>query len=164
MTSNAVVGVFNDAEHASKAVEELGKADFPRQDIRIVTRSDQAPEIVDADSLQHGYAIVLLHTTDGLNAQRAARILHRMGAVDVEARIPGWPEGAWVGHNPGVEPLSEDELRREREFYATSGRHGAEWKPETERERQHAGDEPGTLWPHEEAHDIGESLVENAAP
>jgi uncharacterized membrane protein len=114
-----------------------------------------------AESVRRGDAVVTVRT-DPEGAERALRIMDEQGALDIDARAAGWRERGWQGHNPGVEPLSEDELRREREFYAARGHRVDEWKPETERARRLAGDEPGTLWPHAEAYDIGEDLVETA--
>jgi len=115
-----------------------------------------------AESIRRGDAIVTVRT-DPAELERALRIMNECGALDMEARAAGWRASGFVGHNPGVEPLSEDELRRERE-YAAGGHQVAEWKPENEKEKRHAGEEPGTVWPHEDVHDLGEDLVDVAAP
>lgn len=99
-------------------------------------------------------AVVTVHTENQADAAEAQEILHKHGLRD----------SGYRGNQPGLEPLSEDEIRRERDFYAAPGHRAAGWQPENERERSHAGDEPGTVWPHEEAHDIGEDLVDAAAP
>ena len=98
-----------------------------------------------AESVRRGDAIVTVRT-DPPGADRALRIMNAHGAVDLEARIASWRQRGWSGYNPGAEPLSEDELRRERAYYAAAGDQHL-----TEKERKHAGDEPGTVWPHEEA-------------
>lgn len=113
-----------------------------------------------AESVRRGDAIVTVQAEEH-RAEMALRIMDGHGAIDIEA--PRASENEQLsGQHPGVEPLSEDELRREREFYAGPGQKVSEWTPETRRERELSGDEPGTLWPHKEAYDIGEDLVESA--
>ena len=114
-----------------------------------------------AESLRRGDAILTVRAGDRETAERVVAIMNRNGAADVNGRAANWRRRGWAGHQAGLEPLSEDELRREQEYYA-SGEH-KEWTPETDAERRHAGYEPGTMWPHEVAHDLGESLVEVAA-
>jgi uncharacterized membrane protein len=77
-----------------------------------------------AEGVRRGDAIVTVRT-DQADAQRAVEIMDANGALDIEGRF---------GQHRGVEPFSEDELRRERG------------------------------WPHHEAHDLGGSLTEVAAP
>ena len=79
-----------------------------------------------AESVRRGDAIVTVRS-DHTGAERALRIMHEFGALDIDARAAGWAS-------------------------------------ETGKERRHAGDEPDTQWPHDEAHDIGEELVDTAAP
>jgi uncharacterized membrane protein len=235
VTSNTVVGVFNDADQARSAVTELRQAGFPQDSISMVIRSDGSdrqgeptPDVIEdaeigaaaggiggalfafaavavpglgpimaigpilgalggaslgavtgglvgaltnlgvpeakardyAESVRRGDAIVTVRT-DPAGVERALRIMNECGALDMGARAAGWREGGLVGHNPGVEPLSEEELRRERE-YAAAGHRVAEWEPETDQEKRHAGQEPGTLWPHEDVHDLGQDLVDMA--
>ena len=80
-----------------------------------------------AESARRGDAIVTVRVEDAEQEERAASIMERLGAVD----------RGYQGHDPGREPLSEDELRREREW-----RHG-----ETR-----------------DAHDIAESLADSSHP
>jgi hypothetical protein len=116
-----------------------------------------------AEGLRRGHVLVTIRT-DANRAERAREIMDTHGAVDVEGRASSWRERGWTGHNPGAEPLSEDELRREREYYSAFERQGDEWTRE-EREQRRTGStyEGGTLegtrWPHTEAHPIGESLA-----
>lgn len=131
---------------AGGLIGELHKAGVPHEEARNY-----------AETVRRGDAIVTVRA-DSAMAERARRIMDTRGAIDLDVRMASWRKRGWSGHDPGLEPLSEDELRREREFY------GSEWKPEDAKEEHHAGAEQGMLWPHKEAHDLGESLVEVAAP
>ena len=96
-------------------------------------------------------------------AEQIRDVFNLHGALDIEARVSIWRKRGWVGHTPAAEPLSEDEIRREREFYAKAEGLDRAWKHLTDKERQRASDEPeGTRWPHGEAYDIGEALVQAA--
>lgn len=117
-----------------------------------------------AEGVRRGGVLVTVHTNDA-DAERARDILDRAGAVDMDDRASNWRDQGWTGHDPGAEPLSADELRREREYYSSSAQQGRQWS-ETQRLEQES-DLPGTMWPHREATTIGESLpraeAENAA-
>jgi uncharacterized membrane protein len=116
-----------------------------------------------AEGLRRGHVLVTVRT-DEVRADRARDVMDAQGAVDIEGRASSWRERGWTGHNPGAEPLSADELRREREYYSAFERQGDEWTRE-EREQRPTGstDEGGTLegtrWPHTEAHPIDPERV-----
>lgn len=115
-----------------------------------------------AEGVRRGDVLVMVQAPDP-EAQPIRDIFNRRGAVDIERRVSSWRQRGWVGHHPGLEPLSEDEIRREHEFYGKAEDLDSEWKQMTAKERQRASDEPeGTRWPHREAYDIGEALVEAA--
>ena len=68
------------------------------------------------------------------------------------------------GHDPGLEPLSEEELRRERKHYGPKENPAYEPENMNEKERSHSGGKDGGIaWPHRDVTDIGESLVEAEA-
>ena len=90
-----------------------------------------------AEGVRRGHVLVTVRA-DESNADRARDIMDRFGAVDVEGRATDWRDRGWSGHNPGAEPLSADELRREREYSSASRQQGTEWT--------------------REAHDVGTSL------
>lgn len=104
----------------------------------------------------------------GEEAEKVRRILAEYGAVDMGERVANWRERGWSGHNPGAEPMSEDEIRRERANYGKTASPAYEWENMNEKERSHAGHHEGheaaedESWPHDKAHDIGESLVDSA--
>ena len=122
-----------------------------------------------AEGVRRGHVLVTVRT-DEERAERARDILDAQGAVDVEGRVSSWRERGWTGHNPGAEPLSADELRREREYYAAFELQGEEWTHEEraahEQRPTGSADEGGTLegavWPHPEAHPIDPERVDTA--
>jgi uncharacterized membrane protein len=116
-----------------------------------------------AEGVRRGDAVVTIRANTAGDAERARNIMNDNGAADIAARVSSWRTRGWAGHNPGNEPLSEDEVRREREYYAAFKGQAYEWEHMNEKERKHAGPpEEGTVWPHEEAHDLGESLMKGA--
>ena len=118
-------------------------------------------------------------TKAGLPQEQAHRYAESVGRGGVVVTVEASGEAAGrarrilgekvAGHDPGIEPMSEDEIRRERENYARKANPANEWEHMNEKERSHAGHNPGheddedKSWPHDEAHDIGESLVDSAA-
>jgi hypothetical protein len=116
-----------------------------------------------AEGVRRGQVLVTVHTDEN-RADQAREILDSNGAVDVEGRASEWRNKGWSGYNAGAEPLSADELRREREYYSAADRQGDEWRRE-EREQRQTGSAPGggtlegTRWPHTEAQPIGQSLT-----
>lgn len=116
-----------------------------------------------AEGVRRGQVLVTVKT-DETRADQARQILDSNNAVDVEGRASAWRDRGWSGHNPGAEPLSADELRREQDYYSASDSQGREWERE-EREQRQTGSAPeggtleGTRWPHTEAQPIGKSLA-----
>ncbi len=116
-----------------------------------------------AEGVRRGQVLVTVKT-DETRADQARQVLDSNGAVDVEGRASEWRDRGWSGHNPGAEPLSADELRRERDYYSAADSQGREWERE-ELEQRPTGSAPeggtleGTRWPHTEAQPIGKSLA-----
>ena len=79
-----------------------------------------------AEGVRRGQVLVTVRT-DETRADQARQILDSNGAVDVEGRASEWRDRGWSGHNPGAEPLSADELRREQEYYSAADSQRGEW-------------------------------------
>jgi hypothetical protein len=69
-----------------------------------------------AEAVRRGSALVTVRA-ENARAEEAARILRSGGAVDIERRAEAWRGQGWLRHDPTAEPLSADELRRERDLY-----------------------------------------------
>lgn len=69
-----------------------------------------------AEAVRRGSMMVCV-TTDEQNADRAADILERGGAVDVDERAQSWKQRGYSGFDESAAPLSGDEIARERQYY-----------------------------------------------
>ena len=67
-----------------------------------------------AEGVRRGDVLVTVRTS-GMLADRARDILDQHHAVNVNERVSKWKERGWSGWTQAGQPLSEDELRRERE-------------------------------------------------
>jgi uncharacterized membrane protein len=82
-----------------------------------------------AEGVRRGDILVTVKTT-GTETDRVCDILDRHNAIDVDDRVSNWKTRGWSGYRDDAEPLSSDELRREREYYGsgtvgTTGMSGA---------------------------------------
>jgi hypothetical protein len=68
-----------------------------------------------AEGVRRGDVLVTVRT-DEAHAPRACEIMNRRGAMDVNNRVSDWRERGWTGYDTNAKPLSDDELRREREY------------------------------------------------
>ncbi len=97
--AKTVIGLFDDPRQAQHIVQALGDAGFRREDIRTLTRPEEAsvgtlsahgvPEAeaqAYAEAVRRGGALVLVDAADD-RADRAAAIMERSPAVDREARM-----------------------------------------------------------------------------
>ncbi len=110
-----------------------------------------------AEGVRRGQVLVTVHT-DESHAEQARQVLDSSGAVDVEGRASEWRDRGWTGHNAGAEPLSADELRRERDYYSAGDRQADDWQRQSGSAPE-GGTLQGTRWPHTEAQPIGQSLT-----
>jgi len=69
-----------------------------------------------AEAVRRGSTMVSV-TTNEQNAERAADILDRNGAVDVDERAQSWRQRGYGGYDESAAPLSRDEIDRERQYY-----------------------------------------------
>jgi len=54
---------------------------------------------------------------DDANADSAASIMNRHNAVNVRERSAGWRERGYTGYSADSAPYTDEEIRREREYY-----------------------------------------------
>jgi uncharacterized membrane protein len=73
-----------------------------------------------AEGVRRGDVLVTVKTSN-TRADRVADILDRHNAVDVDDRVSNWRQRGWQGYREDAAPLPEDEFRREREYYASTG-------------------------------------------
>lgn len=69
-----------------------------------------------AEAVRRGSSMVCV-TTDDQNIERAADILDRGGAVDVDQRAQSWKQRGYNGFDESAAPLTGDEITRERQYY-----------------------------------------------
>ena len=69
-----------------------------------------------AEAVRRGSSMVCV-TTDDQNVERAADILDRGGAVDVDSRAQSWKQRGYGGYDASAAPLSSDEIAHERQYY-----------------------------------------------
>ncbi len=84
-----------------------------------------------AEGVRRG-AIVITVTAPEALADKAAAILERSGALDIDDRVSGWRNRGWTHHDSTAEPLTVDEIRREREYWSAAERQGDEWEAQTQ--------------------------------
>jgi hypothetical protein len=72
-----------------------------------------------AEGVRRGGTLVTV-AADDAQAEPVADILNRHGAVDIDTRAAEWRSRGWAGFRHDAQPLSGDEVARERE-YATAG-------------------------------------------
>ncbi len=139
--TESVIGVFVDVAQAQNAAAELRSEGFKAQ-----------------EPAEETQGILVRVPAAVADVARVREILTRCGAVDVEHRTAKGILKEIVGHDPGAEPLSADEIRREQEHYGPERDPAYEWENMNEKERQHAAPpEPGTVWPHKTPFDEGDA-------
>ena len=70
-----------------------------------------------AEAVRRGGALVTVRADDA-RAEQAASIMRNFGAVDIERRAELWRGQGWQRYDPNSEPLSPEQLERERAAYA----------------------------------------------
>jgi hypothetical protein len=71
-----------------------------------------------AESIRRGGALVTLRA-DESRAKRAAEILRKRGAIDLDERVMRWRDSGWRGWNSSAKPFTPEEAERERRLYGT---------------------------------------------
>lgn len=67
-----------------------------------------------AEAVRRGGALVTVRASDEL-AERAAEIMERHNALDVQDRAESWRKSGWTGFDATARPLADDEVKHERE-------------------------------------------------
>jgi hypothetical protein len=73
-----------------------------------------------AEGVRRGDVLVTVKTNDS-RADRICDILDHHNAIDVDDRVSDWRKRGWQGYREDAAPLPEDEFRREREYYSSTG-------------------------------------------
>ncbi len=73
-----------------------------------------------AEGVRRGDVLVTVRTQNA-SADRISDILDRNNAVDVDERVNDWKTRGWSGYNTDATPYTDEELRREREYYRGTG-------------------------------------------
>jgi len=68
------------------------------------------------EGVRRGGTLVSAAVNDA-DADRAAAIMNRHGAVDIRERTSAWRERGWTGYDPNAEPYTVEDIRRERGYY-----------------------------------------------
>lgn len=71
-----------------------------------------------AEGVRRGDVLVTVRTNDS-RADRVSDILDRNHAVDVDERVNDWRTRGWGGYNTNASPYTDEELRKERDYYRT---------------------------------------------
>lgn len=69
-----------------------------------------------AEAVRRGGALVTVRA-DQVRADEVADILRAHGAIDIEGRVERWREGGWDRFDPGAQPYTAEDIRREREIH-----------------------------------------------
>lgn len=79
-----------------------------------------------AEGVRRGDVLVTVRAEES-RVDRVCDILDRHNAVDVDDRVHNWRERGWSGYSSEAAPFSDEELRRERQYYGAgtlTGREG----------------------------------------
>jgi hypothetical protein len=79
------------------------------------------------EGVRRGDVLIIVQAS-GERADRAAEILDRNGAVDIDDRVTEWRRRGWSGPQANVEPLTDEEIRREREYIRLADEQAKEWR------------------------------------
>jgi hypothetical protein len=73
-----------------------------------------------SEAVRRGNVLVTVRA-EGERADRASEVLDQHGAFDVDERVSGWKNSGWSGrYDDKAEPLSREDIERERSFYGSS--------------------------------------------
>jgi hypothetical protein len=113
-----VAGLMKDAHQARGLVRALSDAGFDREEIDIAGPVTALTDIgipegeahILAEGARRGGSIVAVKADDEMEAEQAALLMTRHGAIDIEACDAGWRSQGWSGRL--AEPLTSIEVER----------------------------------------------------
>jgi hypothetical protein len=117
-----VAGLVKDAHQARGLIRALADAAFEREEIDmsggpvaglVACGVPESEAHIFAEGVRRGGAIVAVKADDEMEAEQAALLMNRHGAVDVEACGTGWRNQGWSGRITAP----EDRVRLERYGY-----------------------------------------------
>lgn len=73
-----------------------------------------------AEAMRRGSYLLTVDADSVQEAHRAADIVHRFNAVDINQRATGWRSSGWTGYQSDAPVLTAEEIRRDREGYSRS--------------------------------------------
>lgn len=80
-----------------------------------------------AEGVRRGGILITVQAA-GERADRAAEILDRNGAIDIDDRVNNWQERGWNGFEQDAQPLTADEILSEREYNRVSQQQAEQWR------------------------------------
>jgi len=117
-----VAGLVRDAHQARGLIRALADAAFEREEIDmtggpvaglVACGVPEGEAHVLAEGIRRGGTVVAVRADDEMEAEQAALLMSRHGAVDVEACAVGWRNQGWSGRISAP----EDRVRIERYTY-----------------------------------------------
>ena len=117
-----VAALVKDAHQARGLIRALADAAFEREEIDmsggpvsglVACGVPEGEAHVLAEGIRRGGAVVAVRADDEMEAEQAALLMNRHGAVDVEACSTGWRSQGWSGRITAP----EDRIRIERYAY-----------------------------------------------
>ncbi len=110
-----VVGLMKDPQHARQVARALEEAGYDREDLiggdgfinELCHHGVPEPEAhAYAEGVRRGGAVVAVAGADDIDANQAAVIMSRHGALDIEKCADGWKRSGWCGRfnaEPAIE-------------------------------------------------------------
>jgi hypothetical protein len=114
-----VAGLMKDAHQARGLIRDLADAGFEREEIDMAggpiaglaaVGMPEGEAHVFAEGVRRGGALVAVKADDEMEAEQAALLMNRHGAVDIEACDAGWRSQGWNGRL--AEPVDEVYVER----------------------------------------------------
>lgn len=88
-----------------------------------------------SEAVRRGSYLVTVYATSEDQADRAADILQRFNAIDLDQRASHWRSGGWTGYESDAPLYTAEEIQKDRDMYSktTVGQTGSTAQPQTAR-------------------------------